>query len=612
MKAFATLGNMATDAHRLDIAEQALNQAFWISRIHRLPDYASVIRGLAKVREMEGDRPSAAVLFDAALRTPRSVATRWMVYADRGDFRLSGGNMKGALADFEEARRLIELMRSDVVPADADRVASENRSFSRVSAGLVEAGNRLHQDTGDRKYIDETFEAAEQGRMWSLRELVPSGHDWRSRLPENYWDILAQYQSTEQRFIEKPSAPVRARATALGLELQQLEAAAQSAEPVTGSEPDTPALAEAQRALDPDTVLFSFLVTARGGWLWAVDREHANVFPLPTATELKPEIDSFVRALRAGSPEFEPLGREIFRQLFGSVPQSMRAHSKWLLELDGPLYNLPFAALPAGSDAGADPNGPVYLAEVAVLQAIPGVLLSRSTDRNQAWAKAGGLLAIGDAVYNAADERFPRAAASRLDSRQIAALPRLPATAEEIRQCSRAWGTSNARILTGRDASLAGVEAAVQSSHPSVIHFATHVIPGPDQFSSGLIALSLNASGAMGLLGPAEIQARPVTAALVVLDGCHSDQGETLPASGMMGLTRAWIGSGAGAVLATRWEVPDDASQTLMADFYRTLRADWAKGPAWALQHAEMASLRKGDARGNAALLGSWFLLGRI
>ncbi|HYA15898.1 MAG TPA: CHAT domain-containing protein [Bryobacteraceae bacterium] len=601
----ALFGESAMDAGRLDLAEDAFDQGLWLIRIHHLQGHFSVLRGLAKVRAREGDRPSANSLFDAALREPLRGPGFWMIYADRGEFRLSTSDPKGALADFEEARRLITLMRSDVVPADSDRVARESGGFSRVPLGLVEAGNRLALETGDRQYLQETFEAAEEDRMWSLRALVPSENDWRSRLPGNYWDLLAQYQAAEAVFLERHSGAMRARAASLDLELQHLEAAAQPDEPAAGSAGESSPLREAQHSLDSATVLFSFLVTARGGWLWAVDRTHADVYPIPAAPALRAEIDSFVRELRDGSAAAESSGRRIFGELFGPVPKSYLAHGKWLLELDGPLYDLPFAALPAGRDE----KGPVYLVERAALQAIPGVLLGRSPDRNQ---QTGGLLAIGDAVYNAADERFPHAAASHIDARHTAALPRLPATADEVRECSRAWGTSDARILTGPDANLAAVEQTIQTWQPSIIHFATHVVSGPDQYSSGLIALSLNASGAMGLLGPAEIQARPVTAALVVLNGCHSDQGQALPASGLMGLTRAWIGSGAGAVLATRWEIPDDAGKALMADFYRQLRANWHAGPAWALQQAQLRLLKQGETGRTAALLGSYFLLGRI
>ena len=73
----------------------------------------------------------------------------------------------------------------------------------------------------------------------------------------------------------------------------------------------------------------------------------------------------------------------------------------------------------------------------------------------------------------------------------------------------------------------------------------------------------------MGLMGPTEIAAHPVSASLVVLNGCHSGRGNALPGAGLMGLTRAWIGAGARAVLATRWDIPDEAGKTMMVEFYR-------------------------------------------
>ncbi len=45
-----------------------------------------------------------------------------------------------------------------------------------------------------------------------------------------------------------------------------------------------------------------------------------------------------------------------------------------------------------------------------------------------------------------------------------------------------------------------------------------------------------------------------------------------------MGLTRAWIGAGAKAVIATGWDVPDTAAQSLMTDFYLALRSSPGTG----------------------------------
>ena len=77
--------------------------------------------------------------------------------------------------------------------------------------------------------------------------------------------------------------------------------------------------------------------------------------------------------------------------------------------------------------------------------------------------------------------------------------------------------------------------------------------------------------------------------ALVVLSGCGSGIAEAPRGSGLLGLTRAWLASGAAAVVATQWPTPDD-SGTLLRSFYRHLRD--AAPPAVALQRAQTEMLR--------------------
>ena len=116
----------------------------------------------------------------------------------------------------------------------------------------------------------------------------------------------------------------------------------------------------------------------------------------------------------------------------------------------------------------------------------------------------------------------------------------------------------------------------------------------------------------MGLLGPKEIVARPVAGSLVVLDGCHSSQGRALPGTGLMGLTRAWIGAGARAVMATQWDVPDEASRSVLQTFYRALNQQPEAGLAAALQEAQISELRRGNGRKKPELWAGYFLLSRI
>jgi CHAT domain-containing protein len=83
-----------------------------------------------------------------------------------------------------------------------------------------------------------------------------------------------------------------------------------------------------------------------------------------------------------------------------------------------------------------------------------------------------------------------------------------------------------------------------------------------------------------------------------------------------MGLTRAWIGAGARSVLATRWDIADDAGAAIMARFYRALRAHPEGGPAGALREAQFQYVQNEVLRGETPVKGlaaaaAYFLLGR-
>jgi CHAT domain-containing protein len=595
-------GDQCLEAGKLDEAEDALSEALRVVRTHRLSASANILRGLAKLRARQGDARSAAALFDAALQSRQTLTPQWVIYTDRAEFRLKQNDLPGALADFREARTIAAQMRADVVPADRDRIAMAG-GLNRIPSGLVEAGNRLAQKTGDSALIRETFDAAEQDRLWSLRELAPSANDWRTRLPEDYWDRLARYQSIERSLLAlspaDPQAPeLTAKAATLETELQELEASAADPAHPAGPVAES-ALDHARGTLDPDTVLFSFHTTGATGWMWVVDKQGVDLYPIPQSTDLSKQIKHFAIAIREGQASSESEGEALYRELFSQIRHRHRNAGTWLLALDGPLFDLPFGALVSGHRPFLQ-NKPIYLAETKVLQAIPGAAMIQ----RKSPVTGGSFLGIGDPIYSAADSRYT-------GKHGIAvALPRLPATAQEVEACSRAWSSGRSTILTGADARLDLVRAAMQLN-PAVIHFATHIVQSPAGHSSGLIALGLDPGGGMGLMGPTEILARSVTASLVVLNGCHSAQSETVPGDGLMGLTRAWIGAGARSVLATQWDIPDEGGAGIMIEFYKALHANPLRGPAWALQQAQIRTMKLSRGTGTPAVWGAYFVIGR-
>jgi CHAT domain-containing protein len=612
-RVLGNFGSACIEAGRLDEAEDALSEALLLVRLHRLNASANILRALAKLKKRQGDPRSAAALFDAAVQAPPGMTPQWEIYADRGDFRRSMNDLRGALADFRHARRIAARMRADIVPADQDRIALEG-GLSRLAAGLVDVGNLLAHQTSDRALPKETFEAAEQDRLWSLRALVPAPNDWRTRLPGTYWDLLARYQAIQRAQVANASPEAAKQASDLQLELQHIEAAAayESHSILTDSTQTAgeSAIKHAAGVLNADTVLLSFYVTKSSGWLWAVDRRGVDVYSTPAFDTLKAAVADFARAARNGDPDAAELGRSLYDLLFRNVSPHYLAHTRWLLELDSPLFDLPFAALvinePTANPKKKRKNEPIYLFERKVLQTIPGVLM---LEPRTASPGGGTFLGVGDPIYSPADTRYQ---GDRTKHEVV--LPRLPATAGELKACARAWKPARTQLLMGTNAGLGSVEAALHSN-PSVIHFATHVVTAPASHSSGLIALSLDRSGAMGFMGPAEIAAYALRPSLVVLNGCHSGQGEALPGAGLMGLTRAWIGAGARAVLATSWDIPDDAGAGMMVEFYRAFREYPERGPAFALQQAQLRFLKNrawnAPAGNTPAVWGAYFVLGR-
>ena len=129
-------------------------------------------------------------------------------------------------------------------------------------------------------------------------------------------------------------------------------------------------------------------------------------------------------------------------------------------------------------------------------------------------------------------------------------------------------GLLGVQPLLGRDATK---QAVLKSMHSvSLIHFAAH-----GYAERGEIALSpVSSCGTPHeedfLLTMAEISQVRLTAKLVVLSCCHSARGQ-IRAEGIVGIARAFLASGARAVLAALWAVDDKATMWFMNRFYEHL-----------------------------------------
>jgi len=182
-------------------------------------------------------------------------------------------------------------------------------------------------------------------------------------------------------------------------------------------------------------------------------------------------------------------------------------------------------------------------------------------------------------------------------------LPRLVGSGREIAACARAWD-GESTLLSGAEVARTKILEQLRRN-PAVVHFATHFVESTDREGSAMIPL-----GVHELLPAAEIahwRARP---SLVVLSGCHSAAGAALRGTGLLGLTRAWLGAGARSVVGARWATPDDDG-VLFQSLYRDLRTRRGRDPAEALRSAQLDMIRAGGWRAEPRYWGAYFVVGQ-
>jgi CHAT domain-containing protein/tetratricopeptide (TPR) repeat protein len=595
------LGYEWTERRELDKAEGALLEAFRIRLLNRLPDLQYSYYALGILYEARGDWRFASTLFDRAIAevTPAGELPAWRLYYERGRSRMEEGRTSQALEDLRKAAESAKLLRVQVLPADS-MLTRSGADQQRIYAELVRVYAELGRRTGNPEYARLAFEASEENRAAGLRALVYSTADYQRRLPPAYWEALAGLRAAESELMGRNSPVARQRANALQYRLTEMEAEAglDVATPASGP---ASALERVRKALKPGEAFISFELSEPESYQWLMTPRSFSMRRLPGRSRISSLVRQFQRAVALDLPESGSLGEQLYGVLFGSIPPEVASSKSWALALNSELFQAPLAALVTGSREGK----PVYLMEQRSLRLVPSALLLGSGDQPR-WT--GPFIGMGDPIYNAADQRrreasgalagmielLPRSLTGA-QRRSRGELARLPGSGREIEACMGAWGKpSGSLLLSGQQCSLKGLNEAL-AQRPSVLHFATHFVKSAAAKPQVLMALSLDRSGSPELLAPVDIAQLRQDLALVVLSGCGSAEAESLPAEGLMGLTRAWLGAGAHSVMATLWPT-SDGNGRLLVSFYSHLakldEGDRGGAAAEALRLTQLDMLR--------------------
>ena len=148
------------------------------------------------------------------------------------------------------------------------------------------------------------------------------------------------------------------------------------------------------------------------------------------------------------------------------------------------------------------------------------------------------------------------------------------------------------KLLLDDQFKLANIEKAFEATDYSMVHIASHGQFDRDPKKSFLLAYDqkLTLDDLEKLIRPRQYRGQPVE--LLTLSACQTAAGDDRAALGLAGIA---IKAGARSALATLWFVNDQATVTLISEFYDQMRRNPSLSKAKALQAAQLRLIQ--DAR---------------
>ncbi len=591
------------DRARLDLAENCFLESYRQHRLAKRPEAEQLHYGFARLALARGDiaeaRRRAAQYLQAARSKPLFYPL-WEAYRVAAEIEERAGNLTVARSYLLQGVNWARQARAERLPA-AQLMATAESALRSLYLGLIRVSQALNVQKSQPSLILGALEAAEEGRSAALVENS-------TLLTDDYWQTLDRLQRTQARRLGHDTFELERESGTLQTRLANFESEAglRSPSPATQQE----FIARARQALAPNEAILVFRTGERQSYVWHITRDRLALRVLPDEKVLTQLVTRFRMDVLAGQALASEAGKKLFFEIIGEFFLRESTYIRWTLVPDGPLHELPFAALPWPSVRGTES----YLVEHRTLMLAPSMA---TLAINRTPAPAGpSFVGIADPIYNVADPRLvpipQRAdvmALFRSSPPATFELARLPGSQAEVDAAVRALKPANPILLSGTQVNRQSFLALLEKQSET-LHLATHVVAVPDDPRHALIALGINPrTHHQELVGADDLQARRHSAGLVVMSGCGSGRGEVLPGVGLMSLTRAWLLSGATAVVASHWPVTDN-SGALFARFYSqpaTRRPDAAHW-ALALQSAQVESIHQ---HVPAAIWAAYFLTGR-
>jgi CHAT domain-containing protein/tetratricopeptide (TPR) repeat protein len=417
--------------------------------------------------------------------------------------------------------------------------------------------------------------------------------------------------------------------------------------------PDAVALQTAQQMLAPNEAILLLVPAAFGTHVIAVSRDAIQwqrsawtdtkvneavrrlLWDVGASVDISP-AQSMEWQLQAGpGPSYDrKTAYKLYRELVAPVAATLAGKRHLFIVAGKSLSSLPFSILvteePKGSDS--DPSAlraTSWFADAHALIQIPSIqslqFLRLYTRGQEAPADSTGFIGFGDPLlegkptprsrgrgqpaaieFSRLNWSPSRSGSGVVERGQLAQLPRLTGTAEELEQMRAALGAGRNGLFLEARATETNLKA-LDLSRVRILALATHGLMAGELkgvAEAGLVLTPPKIANEQddGFLTTSEIAALRLNADWVILSACNTAAGDGSQGSpGLAGLTRAFFFAGARNLLASHWPVRDDVAGRLTVRTITIERSDKGFSRAEALQRAmreirnDVSHDKKGD-----------------
>ncbi|MGI9380525.1 MAG: CHAT domain-containing protein [Methyloligellaceae bacterium] len=403
--------------------------------------------------------------------------------------------------------------------------------------------------------------------------------------------------------------------------------------------PKAPTIKDVQRGLNVNESLISIYVGRKKTYIWAVPKEGDSHFAVAdvgqdrlskTVAALREALDPRAQTL-GDIPDFDlRLAYRLYKQILEPVEGGWKNSNSLLIATNGALGEIPFSILPTKRVRKSKTEGPLFadyrdvpwLVRTHAITLVPSAA-SLLTLRSLPPSKAGRnpFIGFGDPFFNQKQSKRSKVAdkggSTEISSRSLnvrglpvalraapstgnasevnlSDLPRLPDTADEVRQLAVAMNANLTKsVFLGKQAN----EGFIKSKELSgfrVLAFATHgLVPGElsglNEPALALSAPEVAGNQGDGLLTMSEILGLKLDADWVILSACNTGSSRGNGAEAVSGLGRAFFYAGTRALLVSSWPVETNSARILTTDIFARQKTDQKLHRSEALRRAMVA-----------------------